>query len=295
MDEQQEEVVPVPEGCPSETKFQGRASVCDGCPGQAMCQSLSALGSKHDPDQEQMDIRMNAIKHKIMVISGKGGVGKSSMAASIAVGLSERQQKVGILDVDICGPSIPRLLDVENQRIQSTSYGWIPAKAPNHDVVVMSIGSVLPENDAPIIWRGPRKTNMVRRFLKDTFWGKLDYLIIDTPPGTSDEHISTISSLKKANPEGAIIVTTPQELSLQTIRKEITFCKKMKVPILGIVENMSGFICPCCGELTEIFANGKSGVNGGKDLAQQFGIPFLGSVPLDPVKKQSIYDSHTRM
>jgi len=275
--EVEEDIVKAFDGCPSETEFQGRANVCDGCPGKLYCQNQAQNGNKTDPDQEQIDLRMSAIKHKILVVSGKGGVGKSSTAAQLAIAMSERGKKVGLLDVDICGPSIPRLLGVEDKEIITETYGWIPIKPDNHDLVVMSVGLMLKQNASPIVWRGPKKTNMIKRFLKDTFWSRLDYLIIDTPPGTSDEHLTVISALRKANPDGVVIVTTPQEVALSTIRKEINFCKKMKFPILGIIENMSGFVCPCCGEKTDIFMSG-----GGEQLAHEYGINFLGRIPLDP-------------
>jgi len=271
-------VLSIPEGCPSNTEFQGKASICEGCPGQSMCKSFSTLGSAQDADQEQLDLRMNAITHKILVLSGKGGVGKSSVAASMAIALSEQGKKVGLLDVDICGPSIPHLLGVEEYQVVSASYGWIPVKPSKHNVSVMSIGFMLAGQESSVIWRGPRKTSLIKRFLKDTFWGKLDYLIVDTPPGTSDEHLSIVAALKRTKPDGAILVTTPQEVSLEIIRKEISFCKKMKLPILGIVENMSGFVCPCCGERSELFSNEDSV----QSLSKQFEISFLGRVPLDP-------------
>jgi Mrp family chromosome partitioning ATPase len=239
-----------------------------------MCQALSKTV---DPDEASLILRMKAIKHKVLVVSGKGGVGKSSTAAELAIALSEKGQKVAILDVDICGPSIPRLLNVEGRQVVDTPYGWIPVRPDGHDLGVMSVGFMLSSNETPVVWRGPRKTNMIKRFLKDTYWGKLDYLIIDTPPGTSDEHLSVVSALKKAQPDGAVVVTTPQEVSLSTIRKELSFCKKMNLPVLGIVENMSGFVCPCCGENTDIFMSG-----GGEKLAREYGVEFLGRVPIDP-------------
>ncbi|KAL6073905.1 Cytosolic Fe-S cluster assembly factor NUBP1, variant 2 [Balamuthia mandrillaris] len=230
------------EGCPSDTGEIGRASVCEGCPGRALCLSQGQA----DPEQEKLDLRMKAIAHKILVLSGKGGVGKSSVAANLAVALSRKGKKVALLDVDICGPSIPKLMNVEGAQVIASDYGWIPPKDPVHNIPVMSVQFLLGHPDAPVVWRGPRKTSMIKRFLKDTFWGRLDYLIVDTPPGTSDEHLSTITALKNAKPDGAVIVTTPQKVSLVTINKELSFCKKLKLPVLGLIENMSGFVCPCC-------------------------------------------------
>lgn len=260
------------EGCPSETAEAGRAGVCEACPGKSLCQA----GLAPDPDKSQLQLRMNAIRRKILVLSGKGGVGKSTVAAQLAVSLARQGKKVGLLDVDICGPSIPLLMGVTAGQVVSSQYGWNPVK--NKDgVAVMSVQFLLNHPDAPVIYAGPRKTTMIKRFLKDVFWGRLDVLIVDTPPGTSDEHLTVLAALKDARPDGAVIVTTPQEVSLLTIRKELKFCRKMGLPVLGLVENMSGFVCPCCNEVTEIFKTG-----GGEALAREYGVPLLGRVPIDP-------------
>jgi len=267
---------PLLESCPSESEFQGKARQCEGCPGQNLCKKMSNSDT-FKLDVEKLRVRMSAIQHKILIVSGKGGVGKSTTAVSIALALSEKGKKVGILDVDICGPSIPRLLNIQNEVIVNTSYGWLPIKSKDHDLSIISVGSMLQSLESPVVWRGPRKTNLIKRFLKDTYWGRLDFLIIDTPPGTSDEHISIMSALKNANPDGAIIVTTPQEIALSTIKKELNFCNKMNFPVLGIIENMSEFVCPCCNETTNIFMK-----SGGKNLAKEYSITFLGEIPLDP-------------
>eukprot|EP01112_Ceratiomyxa_fruticulosa_P000139 TRINITY_DN1015_c0_g1_i3.p1 TRINITY_DN1015_c0_g1~~TRINITY_DN1015_c0_g1_i3.p1 ORF type:complete len:311 (+),score=52.76 TRINITY_DN1015_c0_g1_i3:219-1151(+) len=261
--------------CPSQTSQAGRKRVCEDCPGKMHCQSLA--NGQVDPDLEVIKTRMNAIKYKIIVMAGKGGVGKSSMTSLISYALAERGKKVGILDVDICGPSIPKLMNVTSQSVINTPYGWKPISDPTHKIGVMSIHFMLDSSDSPVMWRGPRKTQLIKRFLKDTFWGRLDFMIIDTPPGTSDEHLAVLSNLSTAQPTGAIIVTTPQDVALTTVRKEITFCQKMGIKILGIVENMSGYACPCCDEVTDIFRRG-----GGEALAKEFGFPFLGRVPIDP-------------
>ncbi|XP_054750360.1 cytosolic Fe-S cluster assembly factor nubp1-A-like [Lytechinus pictus] len=229
-------------GCPAETELAGRSSMCEGCPGQALCQQQSGV----DPDQEFIDIRMNAILHKIIVVSGKGGVGKSTLAASLALALAQQKKRVGILDVDICGPSISQLMSVQGQKVINTQWGWKPLQSKHGKIKVMSVASLLDQAESAVVWRGPRKTQLIKQFLKNTFWGKLDYLIIDTPPGTSDEHLTVLKVLKNTRPDGAVIVTTPQTVAMDTIRKEIDFCNKMKLPILGLVENMSGFVCPCC-------------------------------------------------
>ncbi|KAK5580735.1 hypothetical protein RB653_000759 [Dictyostelium firmibasis] len=263
-------------GCPSDTPLAGSESICSSCPGQSACKSQA-----DNPDKKSIEIRMKVIKNKILVMSSKGGVGKSTVSSLLSYGFSKRNNnttKVSVLDVDICGPSIPKLMGVEKMQIINSEYGWIPPKVQqaNHDIKVMSVGFLLGSPDAPVIWKGPRKTTMIRRFLKDTFWGKQDYLIIDTPPGTSDEHLSIINSLKTCNPDGAILVTTPQNLSCDTVKKEISLCRELNLPIIGIIENLSGFVCPCCDEITEIFKS-----DGGKNLAEEFNIPFLGKIPID--------------
>lgn len=199
-----------------------------------------------DPDIEDIRVRMNVIKHKLLVLSGKGGVGKSTFSASLAIALAKKSYKVGILDIDICGPSIANMLGVTNQSIVNTSWGWKPCESPHFKVKVMSVASLIDTKESAIIYKGPRKTNLIKRMLKETFWGKLDYLIIDTPPGTSDEHLTILRLLKNMNPDGALLISTPQKFSLNTIRKEITFCNKMKLRVIGLIENMSYFKCPCC-------------------------------------------------
>lgn len=200
----------------------------------------------------------------------------------MSLGLAQRQNsRVGILDLDICGPSIGRMLNIEDQKIVNEEWGWIPATSKAHpNLVAMSIGLISQDKSTPVIWRGPRKTNIILRFLRDTFWGKLDGLIIDTPPGTSDEHLSVVSILKHSNPDGVVIVTTPQEVANDTLKKEINFCKKMDLKIIGIIENMSGFVCPCCQEVTELFH--KSDLV--EQCAKENNLKLLGKIPLDPVK-----------
>ncbi|XP_038047736.1 cytosolic Fe-S cluster assembly factor NUBP2 homolog [Patiria miniata] len=274
METQKESDAAVAVGCPSETSLAGRADVCKGCPGQSLCQQQG--GS--DPDQEMIDLRMNAIKHKILVLSGKGGVGKSSLACTLSMALAKlHPNRVGLVDVDICGPSCPQLMAVKAQTVVNTQWGWTPLKSPLGNVKVMSIGSLLQQTDSAVVWRGPRKTQLIKRFLKDTFWGRLDYLVFDTPPGTSDEHLTVVKALKNVNPEGAVIVTTSQLVAMATVRKEISFCRKMGLTILGVVENMSGFVCPCCQEETNLFPTG-----GVEALAEEFNLRYLGKIPLDP-------------
>ncbi|CAH1376916.1 unnamed protein product [Tenebrio molitor] len=221
---------------------------------------------------------LESVKHVILVLSGKGGVGKSTVSTQLALTLKEKDFKVGLLDIDLCGPSIPYLLQLEGQDVHQADGGWVPVYTDkDQKLAVMSIGFLLNNRNNAVVWRGPKKTAMVRQFLTDVCWGDLDYLLIDTPPGTSDEHISVMESLKGVKCDGAIIVTTPQQMSTEDVRKEITFCKKTGIPVLGLVENMSGFVCPSCTECTNIFSKG-----GGEALANLAQVPFLGVLPIDP-------------
>ncbi|KAK7067197.1 hypothetical protein SK128_003606 [Halocaridina rubra] len=259
--------------CPADSRLAGHAPVCKGCPGQSLC---SSQDSQADPDQEIIETRLKAIRHKILILSGKGGVGKSSIAVMLSQMLANDGCKVGVLDIDICGPSIPKLLSVEDQPVIDTQWGWKPIVSPHSNIKALSVGSFLASDCQAVVWRGPRKTALIRRMIKDTLWGRLDDLIIDTPPGTSDEHLTILKLLASTRPEGAIIVTSPQKLSAGVVSREIRFCQKMNVPILGIIQNMSGYTCPCCSEVTEIFSDGA-----GEYLAKKYGVPLLGSVPLD--------------
>eukprot|EP00794_Sanderia_malayensis_P008943 gene8943-9897_t len=217
------------------------------------------------------------IKHVILVLSGKGGVGKSTVATQLALGLVNNEFKVGILDLDLCGPSIPRMLELKSKVIHQCSEGWLPVYADEEkQLAVMSIDFLLEGEDKAVVWRGPKKNAMIKQFVNDVCWGELDYLVIDTPPGTSDEHIGIVEVLKDYKMDGAVLVTTPQNVATGDVRREITFCRKTNIPILGILENMSGFKCPHCSECTNIFSSG-----GGKALADQCKVSFLGTIPLD--------------
>jgi len=234
---------------------------------------------KHDApgqlsaDQEQINRNVQYIGHKILVLSGKGGVGKSSIAANLAVWLSLQGQRVGLLDIDIHGPSIPRLLNLEKCNLHVMK-NQIDPIVYHGDLKVMSIGFLLPDDSAALIWRGPMKHSVIRQFVADVNWGALDWLIVDCPPGTGDEPLSIVQLLDKA--DGAVVVTTPQQLAVTDVKKCITFCRQLQLPILGVVENMSGFICPHCRQQTNIFSGA-----GGRQMAQDFGVPFLGSIPID--------------
>jgi Mrp family chromosome partitioning ATPase len=221
---------------------------------------------------------LEKVKHIVLVLSGKGGVGKSSVTTQTALSLVNQGYKVGVLDIDLTGPSMPRMFGLEGKKIHQSSAGWIPVYTDEAKrLCVMSLGFLLPDRGDSVVWRGPKKTAMVRQFLKDVVWGELDYLLIDTPPGTSDEHISIAEELKTANPDGAIIVTTPQAIATADVRKELNFCHKVDFNILGVIENMSGYVCPHCSECTNIFSKG-----GGETLAKDYNVEFLGYVPIDP-------------
>ena len=216
---------------------------------------------------------LSQIKKKYLVMSGKGGVGKSSLAVNLAVCLADRGAKVGLMDVDLHGPSIPRMLGLTGRIEPGPDRTLIPQSiGPNLSVV--SIESMLEDRDDAIIWRGPKKLNAIRQFISDVSWGPLDYLFIDSPPGTGDEPLAVAQNVAGAM---AVVVTTPQEVSLADVRKSIRFLHRVNVPVAGLIENMSGFICPHCQQPTDLFGRG-----GGKIMAEALEINFLGAAPLDP-------------
>lgn len=200
----------------------GKADSCAGCPNQSSCASGE---TKVDNSQILIQNRMASVKHKILVLSGKGGVGKSTFAAQLAFSLALQGKQVGLLDIDICGPSVPRMLGLVGHEVHQSASGWSPVYVQDN-LAVMSVGFMLPSKDDAVIWRGPRKNGLIKQFLTDVVWSELDYLIVDTPPGTSDEHISIVQYLKSCHVDGAVIVTTPQEVSMADVRKEINFCRK---------------------------------------------------------------------
>ena len=216
---------------------------------------------------------LSKIRHRIMVMSGKGGVGKSSVAAHLAVGLSSRGLQVGLMDVDLHGPSIAKIMGLKGLLDVYQNQFAIP-KAFNDNLKVVSMQSLMRNSDDAVIWRGPAKTGVIRQFVGDVKWDELDYLIIDAPPGTGDEPLSVAQTIPDAQ---ALIVTTPQDVALTDVRKSINFCKTVNLNILGLVENMGPFPCPCCGEIIDIFKSG-----GGEKTAQAMEIPFLGRIPFDP-------------
>ncbi len=216
---------------------------------------------------------MAQVDHKIVVLSGKGGVGKSTAAANLAWALAESGSQVGLLDVDIHGPSIPVLLGLQNKRLAGDGERLTPIRA-REGLSVVSIGFLMEKNSDAVIWRGPLKFGVIRQFLSGVAWGRLNYLVIDCPPGTGDEPLSVAQLIGR--PASAIVVTTPNELAVADVRRCVTFCRKVNLPVLGIVENMSGFVCPQCGYRADIF-----GAGGGERLAAEMNVPLLGRIPFD--------------
>lgn len=233
---------------------------------------MNDQAQRYEQQTQKIAERMDEIGHVILVLSGKGGVGKSTVAANLARALAERGSRVGLLDADLHGPTIPLMTGVTGEMATGTPEGMSPVEAaPN--LAVMSIGFLTAERDQPTIWRGPLRGGVLRQFIADVEWGRRDFLVVDLPPGTGDEPLTLAQSLPRA--DGAIIVTTPQEASLADCRKAINFAHRVNLRVLGVIENMSGFVCPNCGERTDIFSTG-----GGERMARSMGVPFLGRVPL---------------
>ncbi len=253
-----------------------KQNACEGC-GTAACSAKGKREGESDKEFEERQALANTlcrIEHKILVLSGKGGVGKSSVAAGLATALARRGKRVGLLDIDLHGPSIPGLLGIKGLPVGETGGSIQPVRTPE-GVVVMSIGLLLRSRDDAVIWRGPLKYNMIKQFLSTVAWGDLDYLIVDSPPGTGDEPLSVGQLITDA--DGAVIVTTPQAVAIDNVRRSITFARQLNLPVLGVVENMSGYVCPECGTKTDLFGSG-----GGAAMACDMGVPFLGNIPIDP-------------
>lgn len=230
----------------------------------------------YEEQKRKLRARMSKIKHKIAVISGKGGVGKSTMAVNLAMAFAKHgyAHSVGILDADITGPCVPKIIGLHGQKLQVGPAGVFPAIGPL-GIKVVSMDFLLPSEEAPVIWRGPLKMKAITEFLSDIVWGELDFLFIDLPPGTGDEPLSIMQLLPEM--DGVVIVTIPSEVSQIVVKKAATFSRQLNIPVIGIIENMSGFVCPKCGTEVNIFKAG-----GGKKIAEDLNIPFLGRIPIDP-------------
>jgi ATP-binding protein involved in chromosome partitioning len=225
---------------------------------------------------QRLNVQMAKIRHKIAVISGKGGVGKSTVTVNLAMAFATHGHvnSVGILDADITGPCIPKILGVKGQKLQSGPPGIFPATGPL-GIRVVSMDFLLPSDESPVIWRGPLKMKAIQQFLSDIVWGELDFLFIDLPPGTGDEPLSVMQLLPDM--DGVVIVTIPSEVSQIVVKKAVTFSRQLNIPVIGIVENMSGFVCPKCGERVDIFKAG-----GGEKISEDLAVPYLGKIPIDP-------------
>jgi Mrp family chromosome partitioning ATPase len=249
-------------------------SSCGSCESEnhSTCHSADA----HIAQQDIAITRsLGKIRHKILVMSGKGGVGKSTVAVNLALGLAKKGYKVGLMDVDLHGPDVCRMLDLnEPVGLRQSANSLVPPLIYNENVKVVSLEYMMKDRDEAIIWRGPLKIQAIRQFVADMDWGELDYLVIDAPPGTGDEPLSVAQTVPNVQ---AVVVTTPQAVALADVRKSINFCRTVEMPIIGVVENMSGFICPHCEKTVDIFSSG-----GGEKTARDFELPFLGKVPMDP-------------
>ncbi len=229
---------------------------------------------ENNDEKQRIAAALNRIKNRLLVFSGKGGVGKSTVAANLAFGLSKKDLEIGLLDIDIHGPNMAKMLGVEGKMLEPDSEGRIRPIPVNDNLILISMAFLLEDNTMPVIWRGPMKMKVITQFISDVAWGDLDWLIIDSPPGTGDEPLS-IAQLIPAT--GALIVTTPQEVSLLDSRKAINFARRLGLPIVGIVENMSGLKCPHCSRDIDLF-----GAGGGERMAAEMDTLFLGRIPIDP-------------
>ena len=256
--------------CGSKCGASAAKTDCGGPAGKSNCGAPAAEEARRNLD---IDRALGQIRHKILVMSGKGGVGKSTVAVNLASGLARAGFKVGLMDVDLHGPDICRMLNL-SESPATTDRGRIVPLAGRDGLLVMSLENMMANRDDPVIWRGPLKNQAIRRFIADVEWGELDYLVIDAPPGTGDEPLTVARMIKDAK---ALVVTTPQRVALADVRKSINFCGHMGMKILGLVENMSGFVCPHCNRTAELFKSG-----GGEQLAAEYKLEFLGRIPLDP-------------
>ncbi len=251
--------------CSSSSCGDGKASACGGADAVIARQDLAIESS------------LGRIRHKILVMSGKGGVGKSTVSTNLALSLANRGYRVGLMDVDLHGPDISRMLGLTQciSEVTEKEDGLVPPMRYNDNLKVISLEYMMENRDDTVIWRGPMKNQAIRQFIADINWGDLDYLIIDSPPGTGDEPMTVASTIKDAM---ALVVTTPQEISLADVRKSLNFCKHVNLQVLGVFENMSGFVCPHCHETVDLFKSG-----GGERMAADFAVAFLGAIPVDPM------------
>lgn len=239
--------------------------------GEKSCSECAAASKK--PREQLIRCKLDRIRHKVLVMSGKGGVGKSSVACYLALALAKKGFRVGLLDIDLHGPSIPRMFGIQG-RLDISDQKEILPYVYNPNLKIVSIEPMLEDADAAIIWRGPLKHGVIQQFLADCRWDDLDFLVIDSPPGTGDEPLSIARLIPEAK---AVIVTTPQEVALADVRKSINFCRKVDMTIIGLVENMSGLYCPHCGGFIPIFSTG-----GGLKTSKMMSVRFLGELPFDP-------------
>ncbi|XP_039262453.1 cytosolic Fe-S cluster assembly factor nubp1-B-like [Styela clava] len=267
-----------PNHCPgTESQNAGKSAACAGCPNQSIC--ASSVPKPPDPDIDVIKERLEPVKHKLLILSGKGGVGKTTVTSHLAYSFAKNEEnQIGVLDIDICGPSIPVVMGLSGEQVHNSGSGWSPVYVQDN-LAVMSAGFLLSSPKDAVIWRGPKKNGLIKQFLRDVDWEETDYLLVDTPPGTSDEHLSIVQYLKKAGVDGAVIVTTPQEVALADVRKEINFCRKVNVPIVGVIENMSWFVCPKCTKTSHIFP---PTTGGAESLSKSMNVNLLGKIPLDP-------------
>lgn len=239
-----------------------------------LCSTSRANGPKPSAEDVLLQEQMGRIGHKLLVLSGKGGVGKSTVAANLAVALARAGRKVGLLDVDLHGPSIPKILGLDGRRQTGQSDSIEPLHL-TENLGVVSIGLLLESASDAVIWRGPMKHNVIRQFLANVAWGDLDFLVVDSPPGTGDEPLAVAQLVGEG--AGAVVVTTPQQVAIADVRRSVSFCKSLSLRVVGIIENMSGMVCPHCGKQVDLFK-----VGGGQDLATEMNVPFLGRIPIDP-------------
>lgn len=258
---------------PRHTADHAAAGQCQAQDAGASTANTTTTAFPHQLTRVSLDLSLGQI------LSGKGGVGKSTFTTLLAHALAATPSRtVGVLDVDICGPSIPTMLGVVRETLHVTSSGWSPVWVSDN-LCAASIQFMLPGRDAAVIWRGAKKNGLIKRFLRELDWQDVDTLLVDTPPGTSDEHLSVHALLRDAGLDGAVLLTGPQEVSLLDVRKQIDFCRKAGIRVLGLVENMSAFVCPKCTHVSDIF---RATTGGGRGLAEEMGVPFLGAIPLDP-------------